>query len=82
MGSTGADPAGRRMIDHLLGPVADMLDLSADAAAAVAITAVTGLGAALGERHSSEYGLEFVSRRESPAVRPALAANPERSPLR
>lgn len=82
MGSAGADPTRRCVIDHLLGPVADMPELSDDAAAAVAITAVIVLGTALGERHFPERRLVFVSGRGNRAARPALAAKPERSPLR
>lgn len=43
----GTDPTRRRVVDHLLGPVADILDLGGDAVVALSTTVGAALSAAL-----------------------------------
>lgn len=74
------DPTRRRLIDHLLGPVADILELGGDAAVALATTAGSAVVAVVRSPHVPALQTP-ASGDGKVAVRSLRLVRPTRDPL-
>jgi hypothetical protein len=75
----GTDPTRRRLSDHLLGPVADILELGGDAAVALATTAGSAVVAVM--RSPYVPALRTHASGGKVAVRPLRLVRPAWDPL-